>query len=412
MARDAVLRLNSLPGDSISWLVCDHNADARAEVRKESLWQDLGDTSEFARVIVLLPGADILLTRASIPSRRRGQVLAAVPFAVEDLLADNIDNCEFAVGPREAGGTYMVGCIAKRALDEVLRQLDAAALVPTAIIPDSLGVPFKEGRWSVLLIGDCALVRTGIHEGFATEVRDLAQYLEVNLDNAASQRPAAIDLYVGSEDECSPVRTDIERVGVEVEIHPHASGDAFLWFESCLQNMPGVDFLDGRKLSGSKFVVSRRRWILLAALALAWITMEAGIRYFDLRELRQIDTDLSQAIEAVYRKTFPDSRRLVDVRQQTEQYLKELSGVAAGDGDFLYLLSSISRVLSVESGIRLLSVDYRQGRLDVDLNLREMEQLNTVERALNEQTEVKTEILSATNEEDGLTAVLRVTKEQ
>jgi len=77
-----------------------------------------------SRVTVLVPAADVLLLEAPAPIRQRAQLQRAVPYAVEDQLAQAVEDLHFALAPEAQEGRIGVAVLARSALQRWLARLD------------------------------------------------------------------------------------------------------------------------------------------------------------------------------------------------------------------------------------------------------------------------------------------------
>ncbi|HVH36514.1 MAG TPA: type II secretion system protein GspL, partial [Tahibacter sp.] len=57
-----------------------------------------------ARIVVLVPGAEVLLLETPAVSKNRSQLAKAVPYALEDQLAQPVEELHFALAAKADGG--------------------------------------------------------------------------------------------------------------------------------------------------------------------------------------------------------------------------------------------------------------------------------------------------------------------
>ncbi len=105
--------------------------------------QTLAGLSAQKRLILLAPGADVLVTSITVPVKSSGKMLQAIPFALEEHLIGDIETQHFAISKRDNDGTVGVAVIDKDCLQSVLDKLNEHGLEPDEVIPESLG-----GTWS------------------------------------------------------------------------------------------------------------------------------------------------------------------------------------------------------------------------------------------------------------------------
>jgi len=126
---------------------------------------------------ILVPTESVLLLAVDLPLSSRAKRLEALPFAIEDRIADSVDAVHLAIGAEIAPKRYLVGVVRHDVMASWVEAADAAGLGHAAIVPDALALPVPvEGAWSVDLAGNRAVVRAGDGTGFAL--------------NAAMLRPA------------------------------------------------------------------------------------------------------------------------------------------------------------------------------------------------------------------------------
>ncbi|MCB1693893.1 MAG: hypothetical protein KDI19_14085, partial [Pseudomonadales bacterium] len=156
-------------GDGFAWLVLD-NATGIVRVRGEGTADELGQAARGVQVpaILVVPAEYVLLTRASIPSRQQRQLLQALPYAVEEQLAADVEDCHFAVGPRAEDGSVSAAVIETTLLAGWLERLDACGVSVEQALIDVLQVPRVQGS-TLLVDGDRCLVRTGPTAGFGID---------------------------------------------------------------------------------------------------------------------------------------------------------------------------------------------------------------------------------------------------
>ena len=77
------------------WLQLDDEGRPQGSVHAGAL-TDAASEAPGQRIVVLVSGADCLLTRVSIPGGSRQKLLRAVPYALEEQLSEEVENLHFA----------------------------------------------------------------------------------------------------------------------------------------------------------------------------------------------------------------------------------------------------------------------------------------------------------------------------
>ena len=119
--------------------------------------------------VVLVPSEHVLLLAVDLPPianvMKRRQ---AAPFAVEDRIAQPLDEVHVAVGDEVAPGRWLIGVVRHDTMRQWIARLDTAGLAHAALVPDCLSLPRPVGNsWSVDLAAGRAMVRPADGTGFA-----------------------------------------------------------------------------------------------------------------------------------------------------------------------------------------------------------------------------------------------------
>lgn len=108
------------------------------------------------RVIAFIPTSDTLGVAVTLPPMSAAKVRAALPFALEDQLAGDLEGQHFAVGARLADGRWPVRVISRARLESWLAPLRGAGLEPQALFAEADGLREKPGDLMLWLDGDDA----------------------------------------------------------------------------------------------------------------------------------------------------------------------------------------------------------------------------------------------------------------
>lgn len=117
---------------------------------------------------ILVPSEQVRLLVVDLPLANRAKRLAALPFAIEDQVAESLDSLHLALGAEVAPRRYLVGVVSHARMAAWTELAEAAGLGHAAIVPDALALPRPgEGEWAVDLAAGRAVVRAADGTGFA-----------------------------------------------------------------------------------------------------------------------------------------------------------------------------------------------------------------------------------------------------
>lgn len=358
---------------------------------------DAGRAAPGHRVILLVPGADVSLMLAEVPARNRRTAVAAIPWALEDRLIDEVENLHFAVGTRSADNRWPVAAMSRSVVDELLAECTEIGLEPQVLLPEPLALPMpRDDTWVVLEEAEQVTVRTGGDNGFACEPEMLSVVLggidppgELvryrTPDAPANPWPEPFDAVVGRSEriDCPEPLTVLSEA----------------W-------SPRINLLQGPYATGSRYMRHLRQWMLPAGLAagvVALALVHVTIEHFNRIER---ETLLRAQVETIYKETFPDARRVVDPRAQMEGRIETLQGRGDGDG-FVEAVGRLAQPLANRDDIRLTELEWREGTLDLALRTSRLELLDRVQNEL-QQAGFSTELRDVQRNENRVIGRLRL----
>ncbi|MEE8378788.1 MAG: GspL/Epsl periplasmic domain-containing protein, partial [Gammaproteobacteria bacterium] len=77
--------------------------------------------------------------------------------------------------------------------------------------------------------------------------------------------------------------------------------------------------------------------------------------------------------------------------------LEKLRGGGDGDNSLLSLLAQAGKIFKETNGITLRSVRYKDGKLDVGLNITDLQSLDVLKQSLKDKAKLSVEIISASS---------------
>lgn len=384
MADTLLIRLTPAQPGIRDWLLID--ADGQVKTPAQSGAPAGAVVAGARRVVVLVPGEDVALYEARVPGRNRQRVLRAIPFALEEQLASDVEDLHFALGENQGEDRYPVAVVERRLMDNWAELLQEAGISAHQWVPETLALPRGDG-WTLLPDGERVLVRSGDFTGFGCEIDNL---------------PVIVSLLAGSDQLPEKARVfgaaALDIVGIETECDESQLQALDLLAGGWSQG-PVIDLLQGPYSRREEWGRLLRPWKATAALFLAAILVAGvatGVNYY---RLTQQQAQLQADIQTLYKQTFPKARRIVDPRAQMEQQLKQLQRRAGGgQTDFLAMFAETANVVRGAKGIAVQGASYRDGRLDLDLQADNLQLLDTLKQALVKSGRMQAEIQSATTD--------------
>ncbi len=331
-----------------------------------------GNESSAVPCTLLLPAEQVFLGSAHIATRNVRQLMQAVPFALEEQLAEDPESLHFAVQRTGSDDAVRVAAVSRKELSHYLDELRSNGLGVDRVVPDVLLLPWNSGEVSVLLDGTRALVRSGGWAGGAIEADLLDSWLPMLIDSA---EPAPEKIILFSTDQASPVGE--WPLPLEARETDHSTLALLARELSRMDfNLLQAEFAPLGEHSGSV----RWKWPAIAA-AIA-VVLAALVNFTELQNLRSASARLEQAIESRFHQSFPQVQRLQDPLIQAERELQRLHGGSTRtQSDFFHLLSGVVASISAQPDLKLTSLRYRNRQMQLELEAGSIDQLEQLQQA-------------------------------
>jgi general secretion pathway protein L len=357
------------------------------------------------QVQLLLPAADVLITRVQVPQQARRRAGSALAYAVEERTAREPDaNHVSWLG--SVGGFDVLAVIDKPGLLRWRDALGAAGISGYEVHCETLSLPWTPGTWSLAWNGREGFVRSGEFEGAVTDCGDGAsppQLLRLLLDEvkAGGAAPDSLALYTTASDAAPDIGKWTRELGITVRL-------AGTWDWRAAPPGAGVALVQERQrwrtFTGMAARLRPAAWVLGAALAI-----HAAALVIDWASLASEQRNLRQQMESRFRSTFPEAVAVVDPALQMRRKLSDARHAAGqpDSGDFLPMVDSLASTMKrlPEGGLRILS--YESGRMTLELAATDEAAVN---RIVAELTQAGLRVLRSTagKHSGGTTVVLTV----
>ncbi|MDH5570551.1 MAG: type II secretion system protein GspL, partial [Gammaproteobacteria bacterium] len=283
---------------------------------------------------------------------------------------------------------------------DMLKQHD---IQPKGILPDFMLSPTDENSWCLYCENSTILVRTGLNEGFSCNRQNMASFLQRLLSNAETP-PQQIKAYhcqsFSPEERTSLGKTLAEFCKIEfLEAPDHILA---MIMHSHYQSGE-LNLLQGDFKSESQINTKLKPWRSVAVLAAVWLifVMAMDVReYFRLQNQNEM---LDQEIIQVFRKTFPDVKRVDQhkVLVLMRQNMAKLRGTSNKKGaTFEEMLAEIGPLTRTARNLQIQQLRYQQGQLELLLELPDLQTLESFKQTLSSKTSWQVELKTANSSDN------------
>ncbi len=323
---------------------------------------------------LVLPVEAVTACAVHLPTRKARWLRQALPFAVEEQLADDIEQLHLALGELMADGRHRVYALRRAWLSDWLA---VCPIPPARILMDADCLPdegtqllWLDGRW---LLGGSTPTRLALDPEAWGGLADRCPRPHCCALAAADVQPLTADQLLQMD-------------------------DAHLWLaeQTRATNLAQGDFAPATQDT---------RWQslrpLLALLGL-WLVLQWGFNLAQGWHLQREADAYADASAALYRELFPQDHRLVNLRAQFDQHLSE---AGAGQSGVLTQLGTIGALLGTQ--VQVEQLDYRAtpGELSLQVTAPGFAELEQLRERL-QGADMAVQLGAASREANGVSARL------
>lgn len=407
------------------WVLLDASGELQStglNETREQIEDTLSQNSlDGVRLIGLIPGDEALFCFADIPARQARFIRQALPFAVEEQLAQDVESVHLALGGQgEDGEGYRVAAIDHQRMGLWLNSfLDWEGAELEAIYPDAALVPLKDHDWAICLDGDMALLSSRRGEWMTMRADNLAVFGQTLALPSEDEVAAEVQVVVyGSEDAMAAQEGMMSALVATPRLSVHrepmtGSATELLASSHYHHAAEAINLCQGQYTPGKSEGGALKPWRPAIAIAAVWFVLLLGgqlaLGYY---HNQQADALQDQAM-AIYRQAFPEDRRATpqNVRRMAEAQLRA-AGEQGGDAGFLPLMKHTGQQyqrLANNQSLRFNSINYTssRGELVVEVRADSYEKLNALRSSIADEG-LEASVGSVVNEPEGTRARLTV----
>jgi len=412
MSETLLIHYNIEQPQQATWSLCNDAGELTGKITTCSL-DEISKNAGGHSIVVLLNSQCLHINQVKLPTQNLQKMLKAVPYAIEEFIADDIENFHFVIAKNKNSDLTSVVGIEKSTLQTITQIFQKANINVEKIIPDALCLAANENQWVCLNHLNDTYLQTNTQYGTVLPNEILQYTLTNKLADESLSKPEKILLFSEQENsgtfDSIPFEeiigdNEIELLNVVYNTHPLVVFCGH-YKQATSLNLLQNDFKPKRQSSGHW-----QHWKLAASLAAIWLILNLGFTGFKHSQIKDENLITKAKIEKIYKKAFPQSKKIVNPRVQMEQKLKELkSGSGNSNNGLIYLLAeSFGTLGSNNQNITVLSLTFRNNRMDIGLDGNNLQSIETLNKNLNSNNNIKSEITSSSSEKDKVKGNIRI----
>lgn len=342
----------------VEWLLFDQfgsrkdGGDGSLDAFNESFGEEY-----VGRAIFVVPGEDVLLTTANVPSRQYRQIVQAVPYVVEEQLATDVENCFFALGDRNDEGEILVNVCDVEKIENWVAFLGSLDITVTTMVSET-GLVHTNGI-------DCVCDEQRVHVRWQSGVGLTipAAQLPLLIATDTGQENIVVSGDASSLDALSLQLAELE--AAEQTVERQTIEEKGFYLLCCQFDGTETNLLQGRYKVDVKRSSTQMIWRSVALLGgvavLLHLLMMSGQGYF----LSSKANEYQAATQTLYKSVFPNDRNVRDVRRRWNSHLGRTS---VEGGEFMALFAHATQGLP-GANLTLQNVNFNESRGDLILQV-------------------------------------------
>ena len=387
MANKTIIRLNEHSPNHAEWITVNELGRQVTEPEASTL-NNFPDEYKTNVIIVLLPALDVTTTFLNLPIKSTNKIKKAIPFALEEDLACDINLLHFSFKKIKNNAYIPVSIIEKKKFHFYQQLLMECNIYPQDITSEIFGLPMIQRTVSVIVEPKKTLINNGLNKAYVLEnenIRDLN-----DLINEVKEDANHVQVYLDNsiQDQYKDLQEEQENINIKL-----LAGSSLQKISQIIVNSNYVNLLQGEyapKVKLSKFL---KPWRYTAYLILALITILMANRTLSYIQLTKYEKNLSARFLYEYQNIQPNANNISDPIRIISG-LKNANPVKTDTSFFLTSLHELSKAMSSGKDILVTSITYQEDVTIIRLIGPNVTLIDTIRREINKNGIFQATILS------------------
>ncbi|MFB1016123.1 MAG: general secretion pathway protein L [Alteromonadaceae bacterium] len=350
MAENLYIRIGSQAQDAIHWLIhsaSDEEIIASGKLSNASELVQLSEKAQQRQVIVLVPSCDLVLKSLNVPSKSVRAMHQAVPYMLEEELAQDVEQMFFAYGDvsnQDQEASTHQNCFVA-AIDRTLMQqwqqwFADANINFKKMLPDALAMPLVNDGCSAIVLDQQVILRQGPWQAMTIDSQAWAVISSQLINTADDKNKELADTNEGSPFLINAYSTLPSGANeLNIKAMPEELPLALLAQQAIIQPF---NLLQGEFQYHEKRSPVVANWLWAAGIAIFALLFNVGLKGGQLLQVNSQLESVEQEIVNSYKATFPNTKN-VRVNTIKSQLKRKLTQVGDGNSQtgFLVMLGKI-----------------------------------------------------------------------
>ena len=358
-------------------------------------------TKEITSVIGVAPANTTTFHSLDIPTKNRANMLAAVPFALEENLSEDIESFQFTIMDWVPGGAVQVAVIARKTVTDWVDTFSQMGVNLDAIVPEHALLPIHPSCEATIIKQDedQYVVKTSAYHSFICD-DDAFEYWwsdENNQTLALSVNDASFAAQLKEE-------------GGENVNHWNVGRDFRAWLEHMPEQLKSAPSLLHGEFEPEHLKPSTS-WLNIAAGFAACSLLLLGVsNWVEASRLQKRYDANQQEIRVLFDEAFPDQEYLDQPRRQIASLLSISEDNPASEL-FQYLLNNAASVVP-SNNAKFEEINYRDDQLQIGVSAPNFAALENMTAQINAIENMQAALISSGTRGQRVTGQIKMARAQ
>jgi len=389
----------------VEWVTVDRDG-AEIGTPEQGLLAEAAPHAEHRKIVILVPASKVLRLNVRIPLKGNARIRQALPFALEEQLAGDIDKQHFAFSKKDEKGELPVAVVSRVQLRHWLDLLHEHQIVPAAIYSESDALSVAPATARVLLSNNQVIISDPAGEITVADESAMETLLDLFLDNQeaalendATVAPVSLIIYCSQAtyDQHHSLWDRLQMRTENIEIKLLADG-ALPYLAHQIKTHANVNLLQGAFAPKTELPFEWPQWRIAAILLISFLGLNLVYKGVEYWQLSNADAALDAAAAEVFNTTFPGVGTVSDPWNELRSRLGA-SGSGTDDSenstDFSEALEVLSGAFAQVPGLSMETLSFRSGSLDLQLIAPDVAALDRLRQLISDPGQFSAEIQSA-----------------
>ncbi|MDA9109203.1 type II secretion system protein GspL [Woeseiaceae bacterium] len=390
MTITTIIKLNEYSLNLAEWMTVDELGRQIAAPESGDL-MNLPSKHKLNPIIVLLPATEVSTSFLNLPIKSINKIRTAIPFALEEDLACDINLLHFSFKKIKHKNSIPVCVIDKKKFNEYRKLLINSGINAQIITSEIFGLPMIQRTVNVLIEPNKTLINNGLNKAYALE-HDSVIDLHKLIDEVKEEtNHVQVYLDYSCQDKYKNIQENQD--GIDIQL---LEGNSLQKLSQIVINSDYVNLLQGEYAAQIDYKKYLQPWRYSAYLLLGLVIILMTSKTINYFQATNYEATLSSRFLDEYKKFQPNANNISDpIRIVTA--IKNNNSVKINTSFFLSSLQELSKAVSDNDDVFLTSITYQENVTILRLTASNVTVIDTIRKAIIQNGIFQAKIL-ATNQ--------------